>query len=75
MQETKAHEEAKQIKEAKWKVKVALMAKLRRKQKAQQAALRKKAEVLDAQIKVQAYSKQQSMMASSLKTESCEALH
>ena len=50
--ETKAHEEAKQIKEAKWKVKVALMSKLRRKRRAQQAAVRRKAEALDAQIKV-----------------------
>lgn len=53
VQGTKVYEETKQAKEAKWKAKVALMSKLRRKQKAQQAAIRQRAEALDAQIKVQ----------------------
>lgn len=52
IQETKAFEDQRAEKLARWQVKVDLLRKVRRKQKAKEAAARRKAQQLDAKIKV-----------------------
>ena len=50
-EESRQHQEQRAEKAAKWETKVALLSKLRRRRKAQEATLRQKAAALDAKIK------------------------